>query len=235
MTPLDRQSRIGLGLLLFLWLIPAACTAQGQVPERCRQYQRAITTQANSLWGINDPPTAILAAQVQQESACNPMARSPFANGLTQFTPGTAADMAKRYPTELGAADPFNPQWALAAQALYMRDLTAAAPGLTTCDTWAFGLSAYNGGLGWLRRDQRAAVAAGRDPAVWFDSVEVTPDRRRAPQFIRENRGYPSRILLKLTPIYAKAGYGIGIVCRVHWFGDVSAGVSSTAPQGGQP
>lgn len=219
-------------LLLAFWCLPALSAAQSSVPERCRQYQRAITAQAQTLWGIDNPPIAILAAQVQQESGCNPMAKSPFAAGLTQFTPGTAADMAKRYPTELGAADPHNVGWAIAAQALYMRDLTQSTPGQTTCDTWAFGLSSYNGGLGWLRRDQGRARLAKRDPSVWFDSVEITPDKRRAPQFIKENRGYPQRILLKLTPIYAAAGYGVGIVCRVHWFGNVVSGVRSTASQG---
>lgn len=229
---MDRRERIELALLLAFWCLPGICVAQSRVPEACFQYQREITAQAHNLWGIDNPPTAILAAQVQQESSCNPTARSPFASGLTQFTPGTAADMAKRYPTELGPADPLNVQWALAAQALYMRDLTLSAQGDTYCDTWAFGLSSYNGGLGWLRRDQAMARKVGRDPVIWFDSVEITPDPRRAERFIRENRGYPQRILLKLTPIYAKAGYGVGVVCRVHWFGNVVSGVVTTAPQG---
>lgn len=199
---------------LFYLLLGALVTAGAAVPEHCRQYQRAITAQAHNTFGL-DAPVSTLAAQVQQESGCNPTARSPYAAGLTQFTPVTAADMAKRYPTQLGPADPLNPGWAIAAQALYMRDLTRAAPGRTECDTWAFGLSAYNGGLSWLQRDQRAARAGRVAPDVWFGNVEMAPDTRRAAWAIRENRDYPRRILLSLTPIYMAGGYGRGVACEV--------------------
>jgi hypothetical protein len=140
---------------------------------------------------------------------------------LAQFMPSTAVDMARLYPTELGAADPTNPRWALKAQALYMRDLTRASPGRTECDTWAFALSSYNGGNGWLRRDQavcRADVIRANMcvPCVadrWFGNVELHPDPRRSKASINENRGYPRVILLGITPMYVDAGYGRGVVC----------------------
>ena len=199
-----------------------AATATAQVPERCRVYQRQITTEAHTVFGLS-APVATLAAQIHQESGCRATAISPVgAQGLAQFMPSTAKDMARLYPTQLGPADPTNPQWAIKAQARYMRDLTRAAPGRTECDTWAFGLAAYNGGLGWVRRDQAACRAqvqpmadhcAPCDADSWFGNVELTPDPRRSPANIRENRGYPKRILLDLSPRYVTAGYGRGVIC----------------------
>ena len=198
-----------------------AATATAQVPERCRAYQRQITAEAHTVFGLS-APVATLAAQIHQESGCRATAISPVgAQGLAQFMPATAKDMARLYPTQLGPADPTNPQWAIKAQARYMRDLTRATPGRTECDTWAFGLAAYNGGLGWVRRDQAACrgVAISDDRCApcsadrWFGNVELTPDPRRAPANVRENRGYPIRILLTLTPRYVSAGYGRGVTC----------------------
>lgn len=198
-----------------------AATATAQVPERCRVYQRQITTEAHTVFGLS-APVATLAAQIHQESGCRATAISPVgAQGLAQFMPSTAKDMARLYPTQLGPADPTNPAWAIKAQARYMRDLTRSTQGRTECDTWAFGLAAYNGGLGWVRRDQAAcrgvAISDDRcgpcDPAQWFGHVAMTPDPRRAPANIRENRGYPKRILFDLSPRYVTAGYGRGVIC----------------------
>lgn len=226
-----RSSRLFLVALLafwmLVWLAAYGLAHAGSVPEACRAYQREITIQAHNAFGIVDPPIAVLAAQMQQESSCNPKAKSPFASGLTQFTPATATDLSSKYPTQLGAADPLNPKWAIAAQALYMRDLTRAAPGATWCDTMAFGLSSYNGGSGWLARDRAmcARVEPTCDKDRWFGNVELTPDKRRAPQFIAENRGYPQRILLTLLPNYVLADYPGGSL-----FCGVRAGATTTAP-----
>lgn len=227
-----RAAWITLIVLLGFWTLVGAAVYgyahAGSVPEACRAYQRDITIQAHNTFGIEKPPIAILAAQMQQESSCNPKAKSPFAAGLTQFTPGTAADLAAKYQTQLGAADPLDPKWAIAAQALYMRDLTRAAPGATWCDTMAFGLSSYNGGSGWLARDRAmcARVEPTCDKDRWFGNVELTPDKRRAPQFIAENRGYPQRILLTLLPNYVLADYPGGSL-----FCGVQTGVKTTAPK----
>lgn len=186
--------------------------ASAGVPEACRQYQRQITAEARELFGLN-APISVLAAQIQQESACRVDALSYVgASGLAQFMPATAKDMARIYPTELGPADPTNPRWALKAQARYMRDLTRAAQGKTECDTWAFGLASYNGGLGWLRRDQRICRAKPAcDASTWFGNVEKYSTRSAGA--FKENRGYPKRIILILAPRYEAAGYGRNVVC----------------------
>ena len=69
----------------------------------------------------------------------------------------------------------------------------------------AFMLSAYNGGLGWIQRDQKLASSKGLDPLVWFGSVELVNAGRAAANW-QENRAYPKRILIELQPIYATWG-----------------------------
>lgn len=199
----------------------SATTAAVVIPERCRTYLRTLTAAAHDRFGLN-APVATLAAQIHQESGCRPDARSGVgAQGLTQFMPATADWLAQLYPRELGAADPMNWRWAIQAQVLYMAWLTQRNPGKTECDTWAFGFASYNGGEGWLRRDQAVCDRTGPspdrcgpcDPAQWFSHVELTPDKRRAPANIRENRGYPQRILFVLAPAYDAAGWGRAVQC----------------------
>lgn len=189
-----------------------------QVPPACRQFQRLVTSEAHNVLGL-DAPVPILAAQIQQESSCNPSARSAYAYGLTQFTPGTAGDMAARYKV-LRPADPGNPRWAVMAQVRYMGDLLSQFVGRTECDSWAFALSSYNGGAGWARRDQRLCLAQPVEADCnicivdrWFGNVELYSSRSHA-AFI-ENRGYPRRILLQLAPRYARAGYGRSVQCSL--------------------
>lgn len=200
----------------------AAHGAELTVPARCWQYQRELTAQARSVFGLN-APVADLAAQIHQESGCRADAASPVgASGLTQFMPSTATWLAGKYPTRLGPADPYNWRWAIAAQVLYMHDLTRDNPGATECDTFAFGFSSYNGGEGWLHRDQGVCRAqrapypghcAPCDDERWFDNVELSPDPRRSAAAVRENRGYPQRIMLQLAPVYTDAGWGRSIEC----------------------
>lgn len=214
-----RPTRVAVWCVVVVYLaIFAACTHVGaQVPERCYQYQKYLTQQARTVFGV-DAPIAALAAQIQQESGCNALAVSPVgAQGLTQFMPATARELAQRYPTELGPADPNNWKWAIAAQVRYMHDLVPR-PWRTPCDWYAAKLSAYNGGEGWLNRDVAMCRLKPIDVAncdlcvadLWWENVELTPDRRRAAQYIRENRDYSRRILLTLEPLYVDALWGDG-------------------------
>jgi soluble lytic murein transglycosylase-like protein len=200
-------------------LIAAIAARAGGVPETCRPLQRTIEAEAFAAFGPN-APVPLFAAQIQQESACRADAFSAAgAQGLAQFMPATARDMARRYPRELGPADPYNTHWAIAAQVRYMRDLVRM-PWRTDCDTWAAKLSAYNGGEGNLQRDQgmcRAQRVPDPDRCApcaddrWWSNVELHSARSAAA--FRENRGYPRRILLMLMPDYITAGYGRGIDC----------------------
>jgi membrane-bound lytic murein transglycosylase MltF len=110
------------------------------------------------------------------------------------------------YPKDLeGRATPLDPNWALRAQALYMRRLDNT---FRTSDKWetrAFALAAYNGGSGHIVKEKVMAKEAGFDPMRWFLHVERFC--KRAQWACEENRAYPRKILFRWTPVYQKAGW----------------------------
>lgn len=190
-----------------------AGSALADVPQAAKPYQRAVTREARAVWGLN-APIAVLGAQIGQESRWRPDVCSAFACGLSQFTPQTAAWISGVYPKELGENDPFNPNWAIRALVRYDNDLYKGTPKAETdCEQWAFTLSAYNGGLGWVRRDAALCERAdGCVPTAWFGNVEMQTARSAAAA--RENRGYPRRILLTLQTTYLP--WGPGVSCGGH-------------------
>lgn len=180
------------------------------IPRSAEQHRRTLVRAAHAEWGL-DAPIATLAGQVHQESRWRADARSPVgAQGLAQFMPATADWMAQLYPNTLGGHQPFNPGWALRAMVAYDRWLYERNQATSDCDRWAFVLSAYNGGQGWVIRDRALASASGADKLAWFDSVERFNAGRSAAN-IRENRHYPRAILLRWEPLYVAAGWGPGV------------------------
>ena len=176
-----------LGLLGLL----SACQpafATDRIPTAAEQYRRTLVRSAHAEWGLS-APIATFAAQVHQESRWR-------------------ADARGLYPTALGTNQPFNPGWALRALVTYDRWLYDRNQASSECDRWAFVLSAYNGGQGWVNRDRRLASASGADPLAWFDSVERFNAGRSAANF-RENRNYPRLILLRYERIYLQWGDGV--------------------------
>ncbi len=159
--------------------------------------------------GLN-APIATFAAQLHQESLWNAGAKSPVgAGGLAQFMPSTANWLPEVAP-QTGTPAPFNPGWALRALCAYDLWLFKKVKAVDDCNRMAFTLSAYNGGHGWVRRDLRLAKKLGLNPLRWWEHVE-TVNAGRAKWAIRENRGYPRRILLLLEPLYENAGWGKGV------------------------
>lgn len=180
------------------------------VPESSALYRHALQREASATFGL-DAPVARFAAQLHQESGWRPDARSPYAQGLAQFTPATAEWIAEAYPA-LRPADPWDPLWSIRAQVTYMGHLWQGVTGAATeCDRWAFALSAYNGGPGWVARDRRLASAKGADASRWWSHTEL--HSKRAAWAFKENRGYPRRILLLLEPAYIAAGWPGSAVC----------------------
>lgn len=197
------------GALALCFLALLALPARGEIPLEAQQWKRELTRQARLEWGL-DAPIATFAAQVQQESGFNPDARSPVgAIGLAQFMPATATWISGAY-TALAANDPKNPTWALRALAAYDRHLWDRVSAADDCNRAAKMLSAYNGGEKWIGRDEDLARSRGLWPEYWWDSVE-TVNAGRAPQFWRENRGYPRRILRVIEPTYVRAAWGRGL------------------------
>lgn len=219
---------IGLALLLMLALFLAGCSpnspggtqvAEGagagvpapgaaRLPAEAQRWRSQLTRNARLEWGL-DAPIATFGAQVQQESGWRADARSPVgAAGMAQFMPATASWISGVY-TQLGPAEPHNPVWALRALVLYDRHLWDRVRGATACERMAKTLAGYNGGPGWVARDEALAQKRGLDSTRWFGHVETVNAGRHAAAW-RENRGYPRRILRELEPRYVGAAWGGG-------------------------
>jgi soluble lytic murein transglycosylase-like protein len=189
--------------------IDAAAVARVRIPSASVGYRLQVERAAAAEFGLSASP-ARLAAQIHQESAWRPTAQSAYALGLAQFTPATAEWLPKVCP-DLWGFDPWDASQSIRAAACYDRWLYDRVAGTTECDHWAFTLSAYNGGLGWVRRDVVVTSASGADDMRWFGHVEnYSP---RAKWAIRENRDYVRRILLLLEPAYLQAGWDGALAC----------------------
>ncbi|WP_082754541.1 transglycosylase SLT domain-containing protein [Burkholderia savannae] len=196
-------------IALIAAMLGTFASATAQVPVEARAYRAELTRNARAVWGI-DAPVSAFAAQIHQESRWRANAVSVVgALGMAQIMPATVEWMAGLYPAELGNAQPFNPSWSIRALLRYDRHLWDRIAANGTCDRMAMTLSAYNGGLGWVYRDQRAAASAGVDRKRWFNHVERFNSGRR-PDAFRENRGYPRVILRTFEPRYIVAGFGPG-------------------------
>lgn len=180
-------------------LLMGVCLAPGvlaqEPPRAALKYRAELVRSARLVWGL-EAPVATMAAQVHQESGWRPDARSPYAHGLAQFTPDTAEWIAGM-DAALAGADTGNPVWALRALARYDRWLWERVPERSNaCERWVQTLRAYNGGLGWVRKE----VASGR-PCEAF----------RAAWACRENLHYPGAILDRWQPRYLS--WGPGVIC----------------------
>ncbi len=193
-----------------VWLLAwATWTMAGPaIPDQAQQHRDLLIREARMVWGL-DAPVATFAAQIHQESRWDDQAVSPAgAQGLAQFMPQTARWLPAVAP-ETGKPLPFSPSWSIRALVTYDRWLwKRIRTAYSDCDRWAMTLSSYNGGLGWLQRDQSKAASQGLDPRVWSHVAMVNSGRSTAN--FRENRSYPTRILRTLTPMYRAAGWGPG-------------------------
>jgi hypothetical protein len=203
------------GALALLWglaLLAVAGDVQAKdvaIPADSVQYRLQLERAAGEQFGL-DAPVARLAAQLHQESGWRSDARSPYAEGLAQFAPATAAWLPQICPS-VGKPDPWDAGWSIRAVACYDAWLYARAEGATHCDRWAMTLSAYNGGEGARDRERRMAFQARADPNRWFG--QVARYRSRSAAAWQENRAYVSRILLTLEPAYLAAGWPGTEVC----------------------
>ena len=169
-----------------LYLAPAAAQSLGD------QYRATIQREAQIRFGI-PAPVPVIAAQIQQESAWNPYARSRTgASGLMQFMPGTSA--WAETVNHWGSVDPTNPVWAIRAGVWYNRFNYDRIKADTECDRWHFTLSAYNGGLGYVYRRQKISP----QPGSWEATGGLNPGILPSNQV--ENQTYSPRILLRHQP-----------------------------------
>tara|TARA_R110001592_G_scaffold363400_1_gene688158 strand:- start:26446 stop:27093 length:648 start_codon:yes stop_codon:yes gene_type:complete len=203
-------------VVLVLAGLLACLSAYAEVPASADHYRRDLTRIAQQEMGLG-APVALFAAQIHQESNWRSTAKSPYAEGLTQFTPATAKWIAEIYP-DLGPAAPYSPSWAMRAMVRYDLHILARvkpwqARDIADCDKWAFTLSGYNGGPGWISRDRKQAKGTGACPDVWWGAVDRYSTRSAAA--FKENRHYVNRILNGLEPRYIAAGWPGASTCFV--------------------
>lgn len=198
--------------LLFIFGLVLTSPAKAAVPEAAKAHQRTLTRTAYAFWGL-DAPVATFAAQIHQESSWHIDARSPAgAEGLAQFMPATSDWFARINPRDLTTAQPYNPAWSMRAMVLYNQWLYRRITAFDHCNRMAFTLSAYNGGLGWVQRDQALASASGADRLMYAAVAPFNAGRSAAN--IVENRHYVDAIINRHQPLYMQAGWGAG-VCYV--------------------
>ena len=198
-----------LALLLGLFTPSHAAEPSVRIPHASALYRLQLERVVGQQFGL-DAPVARLAAQIHQESHWRPDVASKYAQGLAQFTPPTAKWLPNVCPG-VGPPDPWDADWSLRAIACYDKWLYDRVTAASECDRWSFTLSAYNGGLGWVRRDQARASAGGADPARWFGHTDA--HSARAGWAFRENRSYVARILHLIEPAYSAAGWPGAAAC----------------------
>jgi hypothetical protein len=201
-----------LTVVIVLFLIVASATAADlrgdQIPSRAYQYRKILRAEILHQWGLHLPADAIAigAGTIHQESAWRPTAQSPYAKGLTQFTDATWKDMIQIEPSIADLGDVWSPQAAIRALAVYHRRLWSSFPTVADEDArWAFVLSGYNGGLGWVRKDQTLTKSQGGNPQLWWATQNgIESHSQRAPWATKENRGYVRNILNRWRLLYAR-------------------------------
>jgi len=168
------------------------------------KFKTFLIREVRFLWGL-DEDISTFAAQIRQESNWNPDARSPYAAGLTQFTPNSARWISTVYP-ELSDGFFAGPdrrldwKWSIRAMVRYDRYLyvklakTVRPAGDSAALTrlWTLTLRSYNGGLGWIQKENRNCKT--------MDFACCRRYRRKSA--CRENIGYPKAILERWKPVY---------------------------------
>lgn len=130
----------------------------------------------------------MLAAQGYQESRLNQRLRSRAgAVGVMQIKPSTAKDPNVNIPNVQNLGENIH------AGAKYLRfliDRYFVSPGIDSLNAGLFGMAAYNAGPARIIELRKKAEAAGLNPNVWFDNVELIAAR----EIGRETVQYVSNI-----------------------------------------
>jgi len=195
---------------LVLVLVTLVCVVAADLPTTC--HKATFIREARAQWGYAAPVSS-LAAQLYQESRCRTNAVSPVgARGAAQFMPATANWIPSIEPSL--APSPgwgvTNIAWDIRALITYDRWLFERVTGADPCQRMAKALRAYNGGLGWVQRDERLAKQRGINHQVNFDQLDTVNAGRSAAAF-RENTHYPRVILLTYETKFIAAGFGPGV------------------------
>jgi len=181
--------------------------ASAEVPQLAKSMYFTLVKEVRLKHGLTGP-VALHAAQIHQESLWKPGAKSPVgASGLAQFMPATA-DWMPEVDALLFDVNTIDPRWSLRAQSAYTKWIFDRVQGKDECNRWAFVLSAYNGGIGWVYRDKKLS----EDPFTWWGSVDKNSDR--AGWAYKENREYVDKIMFRWQRLYLKEGFQGPVICE---------------------
>jgi soluble lytic murein transglycosylase-like protein len=135
----------------------------------CEPYRADIADAVHTYWGSWQYPDA-WAAQLYQESLCDPSAISPAgAAGLAQFVPSTWAEAQAHFGIRASPHDDIAIEWGAWYMARMMAVWSASRPQVRR---WELALASYNAGAGNIIRAQSECDGA-RD---WDDILPCLPD-----------------------------------------------------------
>lgn len=186
--------------LIAVVLAGASSTPRGEAPPpEAREHKRDVTREVRVAHGL-DGPVSAHAALIHQESSWRSDAESPAgARGLAQLMPSAEEHVEQILGTSI---DPYTPAHAIRAVAHYTAWLRGQ---IESEQPWSMVMSAYNGGIGHLRRDRELAAQDGADPGKWWCHVEHYTER--SPDAKQENRRHVRRVIIELQPAYRRAGW----------------------------
>lgn len=189
-----------IGALLVGCFAAPAMAQTPAVPALAPQYRAMLQREAQFVFGMN-APIAVFAAQIQQESSWRAGVTAwDNGRGLAQFMDATAAVIVANFP-ELGAADPYNPRWAIRALVRYDLWLLERVKGVSECHKWGAALKSYNGGLTYVQRAQQRSTS----PGLWFGTTEWIKTGQSDKNF-EYSRTYPHKVLFKHQHNYVEWG-----------------------------
>jgi len=171
-----------------------------KITADCLRYRTLIQEQ--------DQPSR-LAAQMEVESSCNPVARSSVAHGLYQFVPATAKWLSRGACRLLGPARPYSPEWSIKCAAIYMGMLEKqTAYANSECEIRTLAERCYNGGCRWVERERDRVIATRGDSGSAEEIGLQCGNTGRSKANCNENLSYPKKISDR-QPKYRDYGGGI--------------------------
>lgn len=174
---------------LLFFLSPSDCKAI----DRCLKYRSLVAREARYRLGLGAPSHFFL-GQIEHESRCNSTVKAfDGGMGLGQFMPETAEWLHKREKDlrSISARPvPYDPRWSIRALIIYDAWLFKNSD----CHDWYYAFRAYNGGLGNLNREIRAAGSCEREAVEKACRRKILRLKQGCLDLCRVNIDYPQRI-----------------------------------------
>ncbi|MGH9581203.1 MAG: transglycosylase SLT domain-containing protein [Terriglobales bacterium] len=184
-----------------------AFASDPRIPREAAKWRPVLIAEVRRTFGTDQNPDTFF-GQVHQESRWDAGARSKYASGMAQFTPGTAKDIQRSKSLQELCGDPAgcptDPRWSLRAMVILDRDLWLRRGFASGNERMAFMLADYNGGAGHINKERAVClIAPSCDASLYFDNVQrFCGTAGRAKWACDENTRYPHIILRVLAPIY---------------------------------